>query len=144
MWVDETNGDNDEPVLWEAPNGEILCVMRTNGGDSMWFSRSKDKGLTWSKSRKIGFKGNCPYLFYTPDHVLLLGHRHPGTSLHYSLDDGKTWSENVMIDATSGAYPSMVLLRDGAVLFVYYEEGPGSSIRAQRLKVTRQGVERLP
>jgi hypothetical protein len=37
----------------------------------------------------------------------------------------------------------MVALNDGTVLFVYYEEGPGSSIRAQRLRVTRGGVESI-
>jgi hypothetical protein len=126
LWVDETNGDNDEPALCELPDGTILCVMRTNGGDSMWVSRSHDKGLTWTKSTKIGFKGQAPYLFRTPPGVLLLAHRLPGTSLHYSLDDGKTWSDVVMLDVTIGAYPSMVLLKNGEVLIVYYEEGPGS------------------
>ncbi len=140
VWVDETNDDNDEPALVNLPDGRILCVMRTNGGDSMWWSVSEDKGHTWSTSEKTGFRGQAPYLFRTADGVLLLGHRVPGTSLHYSLDDGATWSENVPIDTCNGAYPSMVALKDGAVLFVYYEEGEGSSIRAQRLKVTREGV----
>jgi hypothetical protein len=45
------------------------------------------------------------------------------------------------MDTCKGAYPSMVALKDGTVLFVYYEEGEGSSIRAQKLKATREGVE---
>jgi len=76
--------------------------------------------------------------------VLLLGHRGPGTSLHYSLDDGRTWSENVQLDTVGGAYPSMVELSDGRVLVVYYEEGEGSAIRAQFLRADADGVELLP
>ncbi|MGC9319543.1 MAG: sialidase family protein, partial [Armatimonadota bacterium] len=142
-WVDEGNDDNDEPCLWQMPDGRILCVMRTNAGDSMWYSWSEDLGHTWTTSREIGFRGNCPYLLRTDEGVLLLGHRHPQTSLHYSLDDGQTWSENVQLDVTGGAYPSMVQLRDGSVLVVYYEEGPGSSIRAQRIRASQDGIKRL-
>jgi hypothetical protein len=141
-WVDETNDDNDEPALAELPDGRILCVMRTNRGDSMWWSISEDRGRTWTPSAKTGFRGQAPYLLRTSGGVLLLGHRGPGTSLHYSLDDGATWSGNMQLDTCIGAYPSMVELRDGTVLIVYYEEGEGSSIRAQRLRVTREGVER--
>jgi sialidase-1 len=143
-WVDEGNDDNDEPALVELPNGRVLCVMRTSGGDSMWWCVSADKGATWTRSARIGFPGQAPYLFRTSDGLLLLGHRVPGTSLHYSADDGQTWSENVPIDDCIGAYPSMVGLKDGTVLFVYYEEGPGSSIRARRLAATREGVQVLP
>ncbi len=139
-WVDESNDDNDEPAIIERPDGIILCLMRTNHGDSMWWSVSEDKGLTWSPSEKIGFPGQAPYLFYAGD-VLLLAHRVPGTSLHYSLDDGASWSETLLLDTCIGAYPSMVRRNDGTVLIVYYEEGEGSSIRAQRLRVTREGIE---
>jgi hypothetical protein len=143
VWVDEHNDDNDEPALIDLPSGRLLCVMRSNPGDSMWWSESADRGLSWTPSQKTGFPGHAPYLLRTPDGVLLLGHRIPGTSLHWSLDDGRTWSANLQLDEHIGAYPSLVALRDGTILFVYYEEGPGSSIRAQRLRVTREGVESL-
>ena len=68
-------------------------------------------------------------------------HRRPNTSLHVSRDEGQTWGENVEVDTVGGAYPSMVNLKDGSVLIVYYEEGPGSSIRARKFKVTGAGVE---
>jgi len=144
VWVDETNADNDEPALLELPSGRTLCLMRTNGGDSMWRSVSDDGGLTWRPSEKVGFPGQAPYLFRTEEGVILLGHRVPGTSLHTSLDDGETWSDTVPLDTCIGAYPSMVRRGDGAVLIVYYEEGVGSSIRAQKLKVTTEGVESIP
>jgi hypothetical protein len=63
--------------------------------------------------------------------------------MHFSFDEGQTWSQNVEIDSVGGAYPSFVNLKDGSVLVVYYEEGEGSSIRARRFKLSRQGVEWL-
>jgi hypothetical protein len=38
----------------------------------------------------------------------------------------------------------VVTLKDGTILIIYYEEGPGSSIRAKRFRATRQGIEWLP
>jgi hypothetical protein len=67
----------------------------------------------------------------------------PSTSLHYSLDECKTWSKNVLVDNVGGAYPSMVNLKDGTVLIVYYEEGRGSSIRCKRFRATKAGIEWL-
>jgi hypothetical protein len=143
-WVDEGNADNDEPAILELPDGRILCLMRNNAGDSMWESESHDHGLTWTTARKTGFPGHAPYLFRSTDGVLLVAHRLPATSLHWSLDDGLTWTGSLLLDACIGAYPSLVALRDGSVLCVYYEEGEGSSIRAQKLSVSRTGVRTLP
>jgi hypothetical protein len=143
-WVDEANPDNDEPAVLELPSGRVLCLMRNNGGDSMWWSESRDRGLTWTPAQTVGFPGHAPYLFRSADGVLLMGHRLPGTSLHWSLDDGRSWDGSLLLDPCIGAYPSLVGLRDGSVLCVYYEEGEGSSIRGQRLRVTRDGVTALP
>ena len=44
-----------------------------------------------------------------------------------------------MVDIVHGAYPSMVTLKDGSTLIVYYEEGEGSNIRARRFLATRKG-----
>ena len=52
----------------------------------------------------------------TKDDIILLAHRVPNTSLHYSLDECRTWSDNVPVDDVGGAYPSMVNLKDGSVL----------------------------
>jgi hypothetical protein len=89
----------------------------------------------------MGFAGHCPYFLRTKDDVILLAFRLPNTSLRFSRDECKTWSDNVLIDDVIGAYPSMVELKDGSVLVVYYEEGAGSSIRAKRFRVTDAGVQ---
>jgi hypothetical protein len=120
-------------------DGRILAVER-EPSTSMCVSASADGGRTWSVSQPLGFPGHCPYLLRTSGGILVLAHRLPQTSLHYSYDDGRTWSENVVVDDRIGAYPSMVELRDGSVLIVYYEEGPGSNIRARRFRVGPEGL----
>ena len=143
--VDIPNGgwklDAETDVI-PLEDGRILAVER-EPATSMCSSISADGGLTWSESRPLGFPGHCPYLLRTSGGILVLAHRLPGTSLHYSHDDGRTWSENVIVDDYIGAYPSLVELKDGTALVVYYEEGPGSNIRARRFRVGPGGLEWL-
>ena len=110
----------------------------------MGFSHSKDMGKTWSVTVETGFPGHCPYLYRTKDNVILLATRLPQTSLRISRDECKTWSDSILVDNVIGAYPSMVELKDGSILIVYYEEGAGSGIRAKKFNVTETGVEWLP
>jgi sialidase-1 len=141
--VDIDNGGqrlDAETDIIELKDGTLYAAQRP----AMCFSVSADRGRTWSVSKPIGFEGHCPYLLRTADNIIVLAHRLPGTSLHYSLDEGKTWSQNVPVDTVGGAYPSMVNLKDGSVLIVYYEEGDGSSIRAKRFRVTADGVKWVP
>ena len=72
--------------------------------------------------------------------MILLPHRVPATSLHWTGDEGKMWNGPVQIDTVGGAYPSLVELPDGLVSCVYYEEGKGSSIRGVRLRVETKVV----
>jgi len=122
-------------------NGDIFAALR--GRNISAWSVSKDGGRTWSVAKQFGFPGHCHYLHRAPNGIILMAHRLPATSLHYSLDEAKTWSDNVKVDSRGGAYPSMVTLKDGTILIVYYEEGAGSSIRAKRFRATPKGIEWL-
>lgn len=140
--IDIDNGGHRldaETDIIELKDGTLYAAQRPK----MCFSVSKDRGKTWTVSKPMGFAGHCPYFLRTRDNIILLAHRVPSTSLHYSLDECKTWSKNVLIDGVDGAYPSMVNLKDGSVLVVYYEEGGGSNIRAKRFRATRDGIEWL-
>jgi sialidase-1 len=121
-------------------DGKLLAALRSSKAD-MHHAESADGGKTWGLPRSFGFKGHCPYFLRHSSGVILLAHRLPATSLHWSADDGKTWQGPVQIDSVIGAYPSLVELPDGSVYSVYYEEGEGSSIRGVRLRVDRKGVE---
>jgi sialidase-1 len=145
-WSDVIEIDNGgvrldaETDVIELKDGTLYAAQRPK----MCFSVSKDRGATWSVSEPMGFAGHCPYFLRTTSDIILLAHRVPSTSLHYSLDECRTWSENVLVDSVGGAYPSMVNLNDGSVLIVYYEEGGGSSIRARRFEATPTGITWLP
>jgi Neuraminidase (sialidase) len=120
-------------------DGTLLAALRSSKVD-MHYAVSADSGKTWGPVKTFGFTGHCPYFLRHSSGVILLGHRLPATSLHWTADEGKTWNGPVKIDAVGGAYPSMVELPDGLVYCVYYEEGRGSSIRAVRLRVDTKGV----
>jgi len=132
-----------ETDLIELKDGTLHAAQRS-GGDSMAWSESKDGGKTWSISERYGFPGHAPYLHRTVDDILILAHRLPQTSLHYSFDEGKTWSDSVLVDNHIGSYPSMVNLKDGTVLIVYYEEGEHSNIRAKRFLANSKGIHWMP
>jgi hypothetical protein len=106
----------------------------------MHFAISEDSGKTWGPVKSFGFKGHCPYFLRHSSGVILLGHRVPATSLHWTADEGKWWNGPVQIDTEGGAYPSLVELPDGLVYCVYYEEGKESSIRGVRLRADTKGV----
>ena len=86
----------------------------------------------------IGFKGHCPYYLRHSSGVVLLAHRLPATSLHWTNGEGKTWKGPVRIDSVGGAYPSMVELPSGEVYCVYYEEGNGRTFEAFGCKSIRK------
>jgi hypothetical protein len=129
-----------ETDVIELKDGTLYAIQR----QWMGVSYSKDKGKTWSVSEHAGFEGHCPYLLRTKDDVILLATRIPATSLRISRDECKTWSDPILVDTVGGAYPSMVELKDGSILIVYYEEGGGSSIRIKKFRITATGVEWLP
>ena len=137
---DTRRGGTCEPALVKLPGGRILCMTRNKMAQSV----SSDGGRTWSKPQTIPFFGDAPGLLYTSKGLLLCAMRHKGTSVIVSPDEGKTWRGAYRIDTVRGAYPSMCELADGTVFCVYYEEGPGSNIRAVRFRPRADGIDFVP
>jgi hypothetical protein len=65
-------------------NGDIFAAL--GGREIRAWSVSKDGGATWSVAKQFGFPGRCHYLLRAPGDIILMAHRLPSTSLHYSLD----------------------------------------------------------
>jgi sialidase-1 len=132
-----------ETDVVQLKDGSLLAALRSSKVD-MHFANSADGGKTWQGLRSAGFQGHCPHFLHHSSGAILLSHRLPATAVHWSFDEGKSWHGPLRVDDVPGAYPSSVELRDGRVLCVYYEEGPGSGIRASRLVVGRDGVTLAP
>ena len=132
-----------EPSLVRFADGRLLMLIRP----TMTWCESTDGGSTWTEPAPVGVSGDAPYLLLTSANVLLCGMRHHpthSTSLIYSRDFGKTWSDPLLLDRVIGGYPSMVELPDGRILVVYYTEGGGSDIRCVFLRADDTGVTVLP
>ena len=127
-----------EPSVIQLPDRSLLCTLRP----CMCLTRSTDLGRTWEPRTRMDRKGSATYLLRTSQGIILNAHRGPGTSVEYSLDEGRTWSKPVLIDTCGGAYPSMVELDDGTILVVYYNDSGrrGHGIRARRFRVDRSGI----
>ena len=144
--------DAETDVL-ELADGRLWAAERSSGSPAC-FAISADHGNTWTKSQTLGFVAHCPYLLRAVSDpcIILMGYRGYQTlngsgvgftALRYSVDECKTWSKPITVDNYVGAYPSMVHLKDGSVLVVYYEEAGNSGIRAKRFRASRNGVEWL-
>ena len=131
-----------EPVACLLPDGRILFVARAEVPASMWQSWSHDAGETWSKAQPIGFAGHSPCILLTSQGILLVAHRYTGTSIHYSLDYGKTWSPDIQISEVGGRYPCMTELHDGRVFISYshFRNVMPKPLYGQLLSVDRGGV----
>ncbi len=143
-YVDANSQITDEPDICQFPDGTLFCAMRPGSGNSMLQSWSHDNGATWSAIEPLPFYGHCSNLLYTSSGITLLACRDAGVTLHYSLDQAKTWTGSVMLDPCGGVYTQMVELPNGNVLIDYYTEASQSQIRSQILEVTPSGIRVVP
>jgi photosystem II stability/assembly factor-like uncharacterized protein len=127
-------------------NGTLFAALRRGkpAGAHMHYATSTDDGKTWTPARDIGFPGHAPFLYRLRNGTILLAHRLPQTALHLSRDEGRTWQGPYEVDNVHGAYPSIVELKDGTILIVYYTEGKDSEVRARRFRIEADGIQPLP
>jgi len=114
-----------EASIARVSDGRLIILMRPG----MHQAYSDDEGRTWSKATQLPHRGDAPTVMITSKNVLLVAHRHPGTAVTISADDGASWGRPHQIDTVGGAYPGLVELKDGSILCIYYEEGKASNIR---------------
>lgn len=132
-----------ETDIIERTDGSLYAALRSSKVH-MYYATSTDRGASWTPAQDIGFSGHAPHFTRMSTGEVLLTHRVPQTALHVSRDDCRTWQGPYVLDRVGGAYPATVELRDGTVLAIYYTEGAGSHVRAQRFRLTPDGIELLP
>ena len=139
-----------ETDIIQLKDGTLYAALRGDSCVPMQFATSPDQGQTWSEVRSIGFEAHAPHFTRLSTGEILLTCRgiNPDrtivtTALYVSRDECRTWLGPYIIDDVEGAYPSTIELEDGSILAIYYEEGDGSAIRAQRFSLP-QDVQILP
>ena len=128
-----------EPHVAELPDGTLLAATRVhdNGTDkgesfTVYLSRSKDGGKTWSVAEPTGWCGSPPHVFVHSSGAIVVTYArrmdNSGTKGRVSLDGGKTWSEEVEVGpiGLEGdlGYPCTAELSDGSMITVYYQRLP--------------------
>lgn len=125
--------DFSETSITQAPNGDLVAVIRTSGQKELWTAISKDDGKTWSAPRDSGMRGSTPWVVTTDKGLVVAVYSRRSTTLFpttgmyacVSQDNGQNWDveHQAMIRDNGSAfvdgYPQAVALPDGSVFAVY-------------------------
>ncbi len=122
----------------EAADGILISHIRNHNellSGEILQTESRDGGKSWTRPHSIGVYCNAhpSHLLRLKDDMLLMtyGHRKQRqVQARISTDNGKTWSEAVVIAANlhtwDFGYPATAALDDGKLLTVWYEVQPDS------------------
>jgi hypothetical protein len=123
----------NETALVRLASGKLLAAMRTQHGGEVWLADSADDGKTWGAPRKLTPARVHPAdLVRLPDDRVLLvtGYRVGPFGVRGLVGDKEgrfDWDRRFVLvnDAPGGdcGYPSIVVLKGGRVLTVYYATG---------------------
>jgi hypothetical protein len=116
-----------EADLAVAPNGDIVCVMRSGGASGegvvsifptpLYASRSSDDGKTWTSPVGIADRGVCPSLLTLENGIMVCVYSRPGFWLIFSDDNGKTWKGATQFESGKDYCYIVPTGRDGFLVF---------------------------
>lgn len=118
-----------QPSIWESSSGNIHMMMRSTWG-RIYRSDSDDFGITWSPAYETNLPNNNSGidLDQTADGTLVLcynnvpdnwGKRTP-LNLDYSIDNGQTFINGLVLETDDGEFSYPSVLADGDILHVVY------------------------
>jgi len=120
-----------ESDLTIAPNGDLICVMRSGGRNPkmgvnlfptpLYCARSSDNGKTWTLPEQIADRGVCPYLVTMSNGIIVCTYSRPGNWLIFSGDNGKTWKGAFQFG--SGGATNFIVETEPNTVQVFYEVG---------------------
>ncbi len=119
----------NEGAIEQLPNGDIVAVVRTgNMADRTWhdnpvmFTKSTDGGKTWAEPWRVGVNGCFPDVELLSDGRLAISTGRPGCYVLFSDDEGKTWHDLTLVDASPySGYSALVETRPGEILVAFAE-----------------------
>ncbi len=127
-----------EPHIAELADGTLLAATRVheNGTDrgenfTVYLSRSKDGGKTWSVAEPTGWCGSPPHIYVHSTGAVIITYARRmnefGTRGRVSFDNGKTWSQEIILSSGPDGdlgYPCTTECSDSSLLTVYYQRVP--------------------
>lgn len=99
--------DYEEPCLSVAPNGMIMCAIKSETLDYSVASWSLNGGYDWSMPMfMMNSEGKNPIAFSPNGTALVIGRKFPNTDWRviYTYWDGATWSAEQYLDARTHKY----------------------------------------
>jgi hypothetical protein len=126
-----------EPDITLLPDGSVFCLMRTTAGSTVigptYWSRSTDKGKTWSRPKIFDHCGVLPRLLTLKNGVTLACYGRPGFYVRASSDpSGIIWGDRIEIikpalnrnncnwhNRDTCGYGGLVALSDDSAMVVY-------------------------
>lgn len=129
-YADATWGNHGpaEPGIVLTKNEELVCLIRT-GSDgfslskstAMLLAKSCDYGRSWEHKR-MHIPGVMPSIIELQNGVLVATFGRPGNSLIFSIDEGRTWGNEVCItppDIKTSGYLDIMEISPNRLLVVY-------------------------
>jgi hypothetical protein len=114
-----------EHELAQAPNGDIVSVIRTTAQRELWQAISHDSGRTWTDVHFSGLVGSTPALVRVKRGIVCIYVRRSlnqtptcGVYAGLSCDNGRSWRSCLLWDANGAevdGYPTAIELSDGRV-----------------------------
>jgi hypothetical protein len=120
----------DEHMVVERGDGSLWMLVRRK--DGIGEAVSTDRGISWRINPQVVIPGPSARFFLrrlSSGRLLLIYHAHPHTrcnlTARLSEDDGRTWSDGLLIDERPGvSYPDAVESPDGRLYIIYdYNRG---------------------
>ena len=140
----------NEADLVIAPNGDILCLMRSGGRIStptapiystpLYQSRSTDLGETWSDPVQIAPLGVNPNAIALENGVLVASYSRPGGWIMFSTDNGLTWKGHRHL-TNSDAYTGLLAIGKDEFTVYYAADG---GVFGETFRVTLAASSRAP
>lgn len=128
-----------ESKLVLLPSGVLLCLHRTtNGPGTVYINKSTDNGLTWGTPVAVFPGYGAPSTTRLANGTLvsvLRRNADAAVSVYMSYDDGLTWTEETIIDATmtQSEYGAPVEIAGDRILVVYGSQ-PTSALTNSDIK----------
>lgn len=122
----------NEADLALAPNGDIVCLMRSGGRIStpsapvystpLYMARSADGGETWSAPRQVAPFGVNPDLATLGNGIMVATYARPGGWIMFSTDNGMTWKGHRQV-TTSDSYTALLVTGPNEFVVYYHQSG---------------------